>query len=207
MAAQSALAAVVLAGGRSSRMGRDKAALDFDGLPLLERTITELRTFFDPVLAVAGAEPVLTPQFAQLGTTVVRDDAPFAGPVGAVARGLIAASADSAFVCACDLPFLTAGAALKICGVLGAHEAVIPRVDGHLQPLFAAYSSACAEKLNAMAASGETRLWKIAECVDARILSEAELDRLGIPALTFFNVNTEEDYSKALALFREKRAG
>jgi len=192
--------AVILAGGRSARMsGRPKATLPFGGVTLIERIAAELRRAFDDIVIVAApeAEAIGLPELG--GATIVRDTSAFEGPAGALARGLRAARQDLAFACSCDLPMLRAEIAAWLLSLAGEHDdAVIPEVGGRLQPLHAVYRRRCAGALDAMLARGERRLGAVAEAASCRIVAEAEYRRADPGALSCFNINTPEDYARAL---------
>jgi molybdopterin-guanine dinucleotide biosynthesis protein A len=131
--------AIVLAGGRSTRMGADKATLDWHGTPLVLHVATTLRGALDGPLVVVAAEGQALPD----GLEVVRDARPDRGPLEGMLAGLhaLAGRAEAAYVCAVDLPFLTAEAVHRAVAALrcGA-QAAIPVVAGIRQPLAAAYS-------------------------------------------------------------------
>jgi molybdenum cofactor guanylyltransferase len=193
--------AIILAGGRSARMGQPKATLILGGVTLIERTVAELaRAFVDIVVVAApAAEAIELPALGAV--TIVRDDDAYQGPVGALARGLRAARHELAFACSCDLPMLRMEVASWLISLIGERDdAVIPRVGERLQPLHALYRRRCADRLDAMLARGERRLRTIADAVNARIVSEAEYRRADAEALSCFNINTREDYARAKAL-------
>ena len=194
-------AAIILAGGRSARMGRDKATLPIGDRSLIERAVAELRTAFSPIIVVAAPaveQPSLfDPEAA--GVTLVRDRRAFEGPVGALRAGLAAANRDCAFAAACDLPMLDARVALELCAMLDNHDAVVPRVGGRLQMLHAAYQRRCLDRLAAMEREGERRLHILVERIRTRIVEEPEM-RLIDPRLeSFVNINTPPDYRSARA--------
>jgi molybdopterin-guanine dinucleotide biosynthesis protein A len=198
--------AVILAGGRSARMGgRSKAILVFEGVTLIERIAAELRRAFDDIVIVAApvAEAIELPALA--GARIVRDDRAFEGPAGALARGLRAARHDLAFACSCDLPMLRVETAAWLLSLIGEHdEAVIPEVGGRLQPLHAVYRRRCAGVLDAMLARGERRLGAVAEAASCRIVAEVEYRRADPDALGCFNINTPADYARALGFAAAK---
>jgi molybdenum cofactor guanylyltransferase len=130
----------------------------------------------------------------------VRDEREFQGPVGALARGLEAARCDIAFACSCDLPMLSARVASEMVAMLGEDDTVIAEVGGIPQPMHAVYRLQCAAALHAMEARGELRLQAITAEVRTRILSEAEMRAIDPELKSFLNVNTPEDYRRALAL-------
>jgi molybdenum cofactor guanylyltransferase len=196
--------AIILAGGRSARMGRPKATLRLGGVTLIERTVAELARAFDDIVVVAAPEsdgielPALGP------VTIVHDGDAYQGPVGALARGLRAAQHEVAFACSCDLPMLRCEAAWWLYSLLGGYDAVISEIGERLQPLHAVYRRRCAGALDAMLARGVHRLSAIAEAVNAHIVSEAEYRRADPDALSCFNINTPEDYERALKLAATK---
>jgi molybdenum cofactor guanylyltransferase len=197
--------AIILAGGRSARMGRPKATLPFGGVTLIERIAAELGRAFDDIVIVAApeAETIELPALGE--ATIVRDDSAFEGPAGALARGLRAARHDLAFACSCDLPMLRAEVASWLLSLIGEHDdAVIPEVGGRLQPLHGVYRRRCAGALEAMLARGERRLSAVAEAASCRIVAEAEYRRADPDARGCFNINTPEDYARALGLAAAK---
>jgi len=98
------VSAIVLAGGKSSRMGRPKSLLLFDGEPLIAQILRNLKNEFAEIIVVAAPDQELPP----LSVKLIRDDLPFQGPVGGMYYGLQAMSAEIGFVTSCDAPFLNA---------------------------------------------------------------------------------------------------
>jgi molybdenum cofactor guanylyltransferase len=192
--------AIILAGGRSARMGQPKATLRFGNTTLIERTASELARVFDDIVVVAAPESEAIELPALGAATIVHDDDAYQGPVGALARGLRAARHELAFACSCDLPMLRSDVASWMLSLAHGYDAVIPRVDGRLQPLHAVYRRQCADVFDAMLARGEHRPRAIADEVNARIVSEAEYRGADPGALSCFNLNTPEDYARAVKL-------
>jgi molybdopterin-guanine dinucleotide biosynthesis protein A len=191
--------AVMLAGGRSARMGEWKAALQFGPTTILAKMAAELASACEDVVIVAAPSGDL-PLDSHSPITIVRDEREYQGPVGALARGLDAARRDVAFACSCDLPMLSARVALAMVAMLAQHDAVIAEVGGVLQPLHAVYRRGCAAALRAMEARGERRLQAIAAEINTRRLSEAEMREIDPELTSFMNVNTPEDYRRALVM-------
>jgi molybdenum cofactor guanylyltransferase len=198
--------AIILAGGRSARMGgRPKATLVFEGVTLLERIAAELGRAFDDIVIVAAPEAEAIELPALGNAAIVRDERAFEGPAGALVRGLRAARHWVAFTCSCDLPMLRAEAASWLISQMGERDdAVVPEVGGRLQPLHAIYRRRCAGALDAMLARGERRLSAFAEAASCRIVAEAEYRQADPDALSCFNINTPEDYARALSLAAAK---
>lgn len=194
--------AIILAGGQSSRMGRPKADLPFDGGTMLDYIVTKVRRVFAE-LVVAVARPGHY-AWETIGVRAIFDQKPGRGPLSALEQALREIHFDRAFVCSCDVPFVNADLARKLCDILGDDDALIPQVDGKLQTLHAVYRKQCAEVLATMRTMGEHRLHEIVNFAKVRIVSEDEIRTLDPELLSFFNVNTPEDYQRALKLMDEK---
>lgn len=192
--------AIVLVGGRSSRMGVPKMSLDFGGAPLLTRIVTELKRRFDEIVIVAAPDLSPHPRVPIAGVKVIHDEEAFQGPLEALRRGLVALDHDIGFACSGDLALLNAYVADALVGMLEDFDAVIPEVGGKLQPLHAVYRKRCASAIESLAASGEKRLTASANAINARRVPEHELLALDPELRSFFNVNTPEDYALALNL-------
>ncbi len=192
--------AIILAGGQSSRMARPKAQLPFGSSTLLEHIVAELKKAFDNLVVVAAPSDAMT---NLRGVRIVHDDVAYAGPVSALEIGITAARNEIAFACSCDVPFVNGDLALKLCAMLGDHDALIPRVDGKLQTLHAVYRKKCAKVLGAMRTRGERRLHED-EFRQRAVLPEEEVRALNPDLRSFFNVNTPEDYQLALKIMDEE---
>jgi molybdenum cofactor guanylyltransferase len=182
-------------------MGSDKAALPWDGGTMLERIVAQLRRVFADIVIVAGEHQRTA--VSGLSDTAVRavwDAEHWDGPVRALRLGLSTAREETAFACACDLPLLDAGLALALCDLAGGHDAAIPMVEERLQMLHGAYRKSCLHALDAMIARGAHRLRELAPALDVRLVNEDELRQHDPQLLSFFNVNTPEDYARALRL-------
>ena len=197
--------AIILAGGRSSRMGQAKAALRFGPTTIIERLIGELHPAFDELIVVAAppavetfdANAVLRDWLPRI--RLLRDEDAFAGPVPALIRGLRAAQNPRAFVCSCDLPLIRAKVARALCTMMGDSDAVVPEIAGKSQPLCAAYRRTAADQIERLARAGHSRLTVIVEQLDCRRIGEAELRRIDPDLRSFLNVNTPTDYARAIA--------
>jgi molybdopterin-guanine dinucleotide biosynthesis protein A len=186
-------------------MGQPKAMLRLGGITLIERTVIELARAFDDIVVVAAPESEAIELPALGAVTIVHDESAYQGPVGALARGLRAVRHELAFACSCDLPMLRSEVASWMLSLTDEHDAAaIPQIGERLQPLHAVYRRRCADALDAMLARGEHRLTTVADTVNARIVSEDEYRRADPDALSCFNINTPEDYARAVKLTAAK---
>ena len=186
-------------------MGRPKALLEVRGVRILDRLIDELVPSFDEVIVSAAPREAETfdiegllkkkPQAAVLR----RDHDAFRGPAAALVAALQAAQHPYVFVCSCDLPFLQRSIAQALTEQLDDFDAVIPVVGGRLQPLCAAYRTGCAEVL-APALSKYRRLVDLVEQLRVRRVEEQFLQQFDPELRSFIDVDTPEDYQRALRL-------
>ena len=214
-------AGVVLVGGRSSRMGSPKAALEWHGSTLLRRVTGLLaRTVAGPVIVV-GAPGQPLPELPP-GVVLVTDPEPGQGPVVGLATGLAAAAsagAEVAFVTATDLPFLHPAYVRRVLAALisptgrpesdaapsNVADVALPHLGGYPQPLAAAYRTTLAPLLAGMAAAGELRLRSLFERCPVReldraaLLADAELATADPELCSVHNVNSPGDYAEAIA--------
>lgn len=185
--------AVVLAGGRSARMGTDKALLDFDGKPLIARLLDRLRPEFAEVIVSSNSPQT----YALLGVDVVPDEEPDMGPLGAIVSCLARSSRDLHFVVACDMPSVRMDAVHRLLAIAREQEcdAVIPvSAEGLYEPLLAVYRRSVLDPARAILARGGRRV------VD--LLREVRVVHPKVERESVTNINTPEDYARALAAWR-----
>lgn len=189
------LTAAVLAGGASSRMGRDKAALLLGGVSLLRRAADRAAACADEVLVV-GREgfPGLS------GVRLVPD---LGGPPSSM-RGLHAAlthaAEDRVLLLACDMPFWDPGLVDYMKGLCRDADVVVPRPGGRYEPLCAIYRTALAARAEALLAEGRLKLRFLLEERGVRVRTVEDGD-YPFGENAFFNINAPEDYRRALAIF------
>lgn len=186
---------LILAGGRSSRMGTPKALLPFDGEPLILHLVRKLQGIFGRVVVVAAPGQELP----DVPATVVRDEVEHQGPVGGLYYGLRAVEEASALVTSCDSAFLEPALISHLTARLDGHDVVVPRWGGRLQPLVAAYRTSVVPFLERQLAAGELRPVTLFERVRTLEIEEDEIRRFDPQGNSFFNMNRPEDYTEALA--------
>lgn len=202
------LGAVILAGGRSKRMGRPKEWLPLGGEPLLVRTCRMVAGCADPVLVVARDEAQQLPDLPR-GIELLTDERPEAGPLAGLVLGMrhLAerhgfGASDAVLLTACDQPFLTKEFLTGLAAQLGEHSLVMPRRDGHLQPLAAVYRSGLLPIATRLLDRGSGTPRDLAADCSARVLEGADLDVLDPDGNCLVNINRPEDYERAVAWWR-----
>ena len=208
MSTQAETTGIVLAGGRSRRLGRAKALEPFQGEPMIRRVIDRLSGITDDLVFVvndreqASTLPLSTETIAQPCKTVV-DLYPDGGALGGIYTGLSAADSPWAFVVACDMPFLNVDLARHMLGLRDGYDAVVPRSNGYPEPTHALYSKSCLPHIKQRLQDHDLKIDRFFNEVNVRFVEEAEVREFDKDLLSFFNVNTQDDLDRALTLAAE----
>lgn len=186
----------VIAGGRSSRLGRDKALLQIDGETLLARAVRLVGQVCAETIVVgprerAGVVPA---------TRVVPDEQPGIGPLGGIASALRATGRQHVLVVATDLPLLSVPLLRHMVALATEADVVIPRVAGRTQQLHAVYSARCLPYIDRQIASGDYKIDRFFPLVRVRELGEDDVQRFDPALHTFLNINTEADWEHVQSL-------
>lgn len=210
--------AVILTGGKSSRMGSPKALLLFDGEPLVVHVARTLRSLFGDIVVVGGpgeefvellrllsSQPNKLKQPNEPKVTLIRDEVSHQGPVGGIYYGLSVAAGEFCFVTSCDVPFLSARLISYLVSQISDYDVVVPYWQERFQPLCAVYRKSVTPLLKEQLDRGELRPIFLYEKVRTRKVTEAEIRRFDPEGSSFFNMNSPEDYRAALALWEKNK--
>src|ERR1700687_2336183 len=195
--------AVVLTGGKSSRMGRPKAWLLFDDEPLIVHIIRTLHSMFSEVVVVAAPDQELP----AMPVTLVRDELAYQGPVGGIYYGLQAAGEECSFVTSCDAAFLNPRLISHLVSQISNYDIVVPFWQNRLQPLHAVYRRSVLPLLEGQLERGELRPVYLFDKVRTRRIDEDEVRRFDSEGWSFFNMNTPQDYGAALQRWNDLNRG
>jgi len=187
--------AIILTGGKSSRMGRPKALLPFDGEPLVAHVVRSLKKLFAEAVVVAAPEQELP----KLPALLARDQVAYQGPVSGIYHGLKTATQEICFVTSCDAPFLNLDLIAHLVSQISDCDVVVPYWQERFQPLHAVYRRSVAPLLREQLDRGELRPISLYPKVRTREIHEDEIRRLDSEGLSFLNMNSPEDYDAALA--------
>ncbi len=188
-------AGFAVAGGRSRRMGREKALLPWGETDLLGHALYRLREMCRTVAILSGS----THRFEDRGVPVRPDLEMDAGPLGGVLTGLTILEADLGLFLAVDLPLVTVELLRHLVTLAEGHDAVVPISPGGPEPLCAVYARSCAEPIRARIDRGQLKMTSFWPDVRVRRVEATEVARFGDPERLFLNVNTAADYERALA--------
>ena len=195
---------VILAGGKSRRMGKNKALLPLGEASLIEYVIRRMRPVTDELLLITNAPA----EYTHLGLPMHSDRVPDAGALGGIYTGLTHASYDTVLCVACDSPFLVPNLLTYLVSVLDEYDAVMPYTykappsDNKdapmtLQTLCAAYSKRCLPIIELMLQESELRVHALQERANILTLAPEIWKTHDSEGHSFFNVNTPEDFEKA----------
>jgi molybdenum cofactor guanylyltransferase len=183
----------LLAGGKSSRMGVDKAFLPFRGRPLVEHTLATMRQVCSLVTVVGDATT-----FARYGR-VVGDVFRDRGPLAGIHAGSQSSSSDLNLFLAVDMPFVSSQLLTFLFSVAEESDTivVVPRTARGLQPLCAVYRRSFAEVAEKALRAGRLKIGAAFAGLKVRVIEEVELAGAGFSEQDFFNVNTPAELNEA----------
>ena len=181
----------ILAGGKSRRMGYNKAFIPTAEGPIIERTVRIMSSIFEIPFIVATQ--VAT--YNRLGVPVYPDIIA-GGSLGGIYTALSLSEKDNVFVTACDMPWLDDACIRAVALRAGKVDCVVPFIGGRLHPMHAAYSRRCLDAIEKMIKGGNFRINSLFDRIDALRLTEKDFTGLPIER-SVENVNTEEDLLRA----------
>ncbi len=189
------LTAFILTGGKSLRMGENKAFIEFRGTTLLTRAL-QLASLVANEVRIVGE----TEKFSAFAKTVP-DIFTGRGPLGGIHAALRSTDTDFNLILAVDTPFIAPGflCYLREQAIADGALVTVPHASGRLQPLCAIYRRAFAEPAEELLASGRNKIDLLFRPEATRIITQDEIERLAFPASMFDNLNTREELERARA--------
>jgi molybdopterin-guanine dinucleotide biosynthesis protein A len=183
------VSAIILAGGQSRRMGRDKALIDYQGRPIIAHVIDTLRAVSDDLVVVSNRSEL----YGSFGARVVPDYDPPCGPLGGIAVGLQAARHPLTVVVACDMPFLNVLLLRRLIDLADGYDAVVPQTGDEFEPLHAVYRRDCYDPIVQRIERGERRVISFFADVRLRPVPEIEWRAIDPEGRSLVNLNTPDD--------------
>jgi molybdopterin-guanine dinucleotide biosynthesis protein A len=196
---------IVLAGGKSSRLGREKALERIGDKSLIENAIDSLIPVSQEILVVTSGEQFDTIASVDLKAKIIVDMYPGAAALGGIYTGLASASTFYGLVVACDMPFLNSALLHYLIKIAPGFDIVAPRVRGKLELLHAVYSKNCLSTIKRLLDGNILQVLQLLDLVKTRYVTEDELDKFDPEHLSFFNINTLNDLVIAKELVARKR--
>lgn len=197
---------IVLCGGKSSRMGTSKAHLQFGAETLLQRIVRIMGEVLEPVVVVAANGQILPDLPASVIISTDKNEGQ--GPLEGLAAGLEAVKdrCDAVFLSSCDVPFLKKEFILGMAGALGESRMCIPKTDGFFHPLAAVYRVDVLPDVQQLLGEKKLRPFFLLEKVKGKIVAEEQLKQFDPELFSLKNLNTPEDFQKALLEFQKAQS-
>lgn len=183
---------IILAGGKSSRMGRNKAFLEWQGRPLIERSLQILRPIFSEII-ISTNNPEL---YSEYGEKTVSDVCRDQGPLGGLQACLREARYDTSFFVACDMPLLEPEVIRFLAGFKGKELAIVPKIADGLHPLHAFYHRDCLPIIEKRLEAKRLKLIDIFQDFPVRYVYEEEFQEFPQIKRILENINTPQDWSE-----------
>lgn len=188
----------IIAGGKSSRMGTDKAFVKIGEQTLIERILARVKALQQAETLLITNKPEAFTQFALPTYT---DYIPEKGSLGGIYTALHYSQTAYTLVVACDMPFLNVDLLQYMIGLItekrSDYEVIVPRIDGYPQALHAIYHKACLEPIKSRLDADKLKIIGFYDAVRVRYLEEAEYQAFDPNGLAFFNANTPEELEEA----------
>jgi molybdopterin-guanine dinucleotide biosynthesis protein A len=201
------LGGYVLAGGGSTRFGRDKALVEFAGKPMLARMIELLRNTSKDVKIVSAPR-----NYADFETRIVEDRWPGEGPLGGIVTALLHTQENEPtcewnLIVSCDMPFLTSDWMAFLAGRAAQSEAevVVPHSAHGPEPLCACWRTDAVGTLQSAFERGVRKVTQGISLLNAEVLDERDWKRFDSAGRLFWNMNTAADYEEARRIVDAKR--
>ena len=180
---------IILAGGKSKRMGENKAFIDAGGAPLFERVYRVFKEIFSEIIIVANDTRPFERYEARLQKDIILNK----GALGGLYTGLLHASSYHAFCTACDMPLLNLWVIKYMTEERNKYDVIVPKTHDGLHPLHAIYSKKCLNPMRQLLNRDDLKIVNFFHQVRVRYIEEMEIRELDPHMRSFINVNTEEE--------------
>ena len=190
---------IILSGGKSLRMGENKAFIEIEGVPIIQRIYTLFKELFHEVIIVTNQIEL----FKKFDSKIYSDLLPNKGALGGLYTGLFFSNFHYSFCVACDMPFLNKSLVQYLIKRIGDEDVIVPRTKDGLQPLHAIYSKNCLDPIKEIIEQGKFKIIDIYHRVQVNIIEEADFISLDPFRESFINVNTPKEL---LSILRVKRS-
>jgi molybdenum cofactor guanylyltransferase len=191
------ISCIALAGGKSSRLGRNKLTEIIGGRTLFEGVLNTLAVLQSEIIVVTSTQPELPEVEKASRFRIVSDAYPGAGSLGGICTGLEASNSHLNIVVACDMPFLNTRLLKYMVQIAKGFDLVAFNKDEKFEPMHAIFSKNCIAPMRDLIRRNSLRIIGILPSIKVRYITDEELDRFDPDRLSFFNINTEADLQRA----------
>ena len=199
------MAGIILAGGESKRLGRDKAFETVGGRPILDRVV-EAASLVSAKLYIVANDPSKFTEYSSRAE-LLRDEIPSLGPLGGLYTALLATKDQDNFLVPCDAPFVQPKLLKFLLSELEGCDAVVPIFGKLTHTTLAGYSVTCLPAIEKQLSLGRLKVKSFFQDVQVKYPDDDSINRYDKLGLSFFNVNTEADLAEAERLVASGRMG
>ncbi len=196
------ISCIILAGGKSLRLGHDKVLEKVGNRSLIELVISRIDSFSKDIIIVTAEERTFAPLAGHPKIKMASDIFPGKGSLGGIYTGLVISDSFYNLVLAADMPFLNEPLLRYMLEVSDDFDFVLPRINEFFEPLHAVYSKNCVAPIESMLKQGRNTIIELFDFVKVRFVEAEEVDRFDPQRLSFFNINTKEDLELARKIAR-----
>lgn len=183
------ISGVILSGGKSVRMGENKAFIEIEGVPIIHRIYTLFKEIFQEVIIVTNQKEL----FLNFDSQIYSDLLPNKGALGGLYTGVYFSNFPYSFCVACDMPFINRFLVQYLISKIGTYDVIVPQTKDGLHPLHAIYSKNCLKPIQKTIENGKYKIMDFYQLVKVKIIKEEEFGFLDPLGESFININTPED--------------
>jgi molybdopterin-guanine dinucleotide biosynthesis protein A len=183
---------VILAGGKSSRYGKNKALVEVRGIPLIERALIAMRSIFHHVIIITNTPD----EYAYLKLPMHQDIIKGLGPLGGIYTGLKMIPNHAGFFVACDMPFLNPELIRYMVEIKADFDVVVPRISGKIEALHGLYTDRCRGKIKRLIDSRTYQIFRFFPEVSVRYVNDQEVRSIDPDLRSFLNINRPDELKR-----------
>jgi molybdopterin-guanine dinucleotide biosynthesis protein A len=183
------ISGIILSGGKSLRMGENKAFIEVEGIPIINRIYSLFKDLFQEVIIVTNQREL----FSNFESKIYSDLIPDKGVLGGLYTGIFFSPFFYSFCVACDMPFIKTGVVQYLIKNIGEDDVIVPRTKDGFQPLHAIYSKNCLEPIKKIIENGSYKIIDLYSMVKVKIIKEDDFIHLDPLRESFININTPEE--------------
>ena len=193
---------IILAGGKSLRLGHDKVLEKVGNSSLIEQVISRIDSLSKEIIIVTAEKRTFLELKGNPKLKYVSDIFPGKGSLGGIYTGLVASNSHYNLVLAADMPFLNQSLLCYMIEIADGFDFVLPRIGKFYEPLHAIYSRNCISPMESLLKRERRVIIELFDYVKVKYIEEKEIDRFDPKHLSFFNINTNDDLELAKKIAR-----
>lgn len=180
---------VILAGGKSTRYGKNKSFVEVHGVPLIRRVINVLKGIFQEIIIITNSPY----EYHHLGLPMYEDIIKGLGPIGGIYTGLKHMKNEKGLFVACDMPFLNPSLIVHMIESIDDFNALVPRMGWKIEALHSIYTKSCIPHIEDLIDTHQYQVIKLFERVRTKFIEKEEIELFDPDFKSFININCPDD--------------